>query len=475
MRYISTRDNYISYSFSDILMQGLAPDGGLFMPQDWPAFSKSDWARFKNLSYQELAFEIFSRFVGDELSDADLKDIIARSYKTDNDKTGNGFQSPKITPLHELDHNQYILELFHGPTLAFKDVALQFLGQLFDHHLGQTKQKVTVIGATSGDTGSAAIEGCKDCTYVRVFILHPHGRTSDVQRRQMTTVRADHVHNIALEGSFDDCQDIVKKLFSDKALNAHHSFTAINSINWARIMAQITYYAYSALQLGAPETPVQFVVPTGNFGNIFAAFAAHQLGLPIAKLVIATNENDILENFTRTGCMERTDVQQTLSPSMDIQISSNFERYLFELFNRDENLLNDFMTAFRDEGDAQVTANERTQMQTLFHAVRVDDHDTLETIERVAKDNDYVLDPHSAVGVAAMKRALKDGAIDASLQTVALACAHPSKFPDAVKKATGLHPELPQHLSDLSEREEHYTVLPNDYDAVVSFINKTGM
>lgn len=474
MRYISTRDNYISYDFADILMRGLAPDGGLFLPQDWPALSKDEWRSLQGASYSEVAYQIMRRFTGDSITDAELIEILDNTYSTrTNERSQDSFRHIDIAPLHHLKDNTYIMELFHGPTLAFKDVALQFLGRLFDAQLAKEDKQITIIGATSGDTGSAAIEGCKGCNNVRIFILHPHNRTSDVQRKQMTTVLSDNVFNIALEGTFDDCQNIVKELFADQALNQKHNFTAINSINWARIMAQIIYYATTALSLGAPDKPVQYVVPTGNFGNIFAAYAAKQLGLPIAKLIIATNENDILEEFTRTGQMTKSDVHQTLSPSMDIQISSNFERYLFELFDRDDQKLNEFMSSFKEKGVASINQFDLEVMHQTFQAVRVNDEETVATIQKTYKDHDYLLDPHSAVGLSALHKAIGEGYLDPELPMISLACAHPAKLPDAVKKATGVSPSLPEHLSNLFEREERFSVLPNSVEAVAKFINES--
>lgn len=469
MRYISTRDNYISYSFSEILMRGMAPDGGLFVPQDWPSLSVEQWRALQGKPYHEIAFAVMRLFIDDTVAQTELKDAIEESYlnhvKPD---SMSSFRHNDIAPLYNLGNNKYVMELFHGPTLAFKDIALQFLGRLFDIVLKKEHKHITIIGATSGDTGSAAIEGCKDCKNARIFILHPHGHTSDVQRRQMTTVLSDNVHNIALEGTFDDCQNIVKELFADTALNQTHNFTAINSINWARIMAQIVYYVSTALHLGAPDKGIEFTVPTGNFGNMFAAFAAKKMGIPIHRLVIASNENDILTRFIHTGRLETTSVHHTFSPSMDIQISSNFERYLFEHFTRNEDDLTGFMNRFKTKG---IALTSKKNIDPLFAAYRVSDDDTLRTIKHVYEQYGYLLDPHSAVGFSAMEDALEDGILSEGVAKVILACAHPAKFPDAVQKATGIKPELPNTLADLFEREERYHVLPNDYASVVDFIN----
>lgn len=392
-------------------------------------------------------------FVEGLIEREDFCRIITETYST------KIFNHPKIAPLHKLKDNLYVLELFHGPTIAFKDVALQLLGRLFDHVLQKRDERVTIIGATSGDTGSAAIEGCCHSDRTNIYILFPEGRVSEVQRRQMTTVQVPNVHNIALQGTFDDCQNTVKAMFNDAEFRAEMNLSAVNSINWARIMAQIVYYVTSALELGAPEEEVTFVVPTGNFGNIFAGYVARKMGLPI-QLIIATNKNDILTRFFETGEMKAQEVEATMSPSMDIQISSNFERYLFDLLGRDAEKLRELMQKFSKSG--HFSLSEKGE----FHAYRTDEGETLETIRKLYEETGYILDPHTAVG---MKAAL-EVAVDAPGPVVTQATAHPAKFPDAVEKAIGQRPDLPAHLSDLMEREEFVTTLPNDLGQVQNFI-----
>ncbi len=471
-QYLSTRNTALRAGFIDVLMGGLAPEGGLYLPVEWPRLSDDTLRGLRGKPYADVAFAVLAPFVGGAIDDDDLKTILNDVYTPHAHPHTGGFRHQSVAPLVQLDANQWVMELFHGPTLAFKDVALQLLGRLFDHVLKARDTHMTIVGATSGDTGSAAIQGCKSCKNARIFILHPHNRTSEVQRRQMTTVADSNVFNIALDGTFDDCQRIVKQLFADEAMRARHNLSAINSINWARIMAQIVYYVSTALALGAPDRPVQFVVPTGNFGNIFAAYAAVQMGVPIKRLVIATNRNDILTRFMQTGKLTQGSVHPTISPSMDIQISSNFERYLFELMDRDDAALRTLMNDFLDGGAASVTPEKRAEAHQLFAAYAVDDAATTATIADIYARTNYTLDPHSAVGAQAMERALADGTLDAALPSVTLACAHPAKFPDAVKAATGHHPALPDSMADLFTRKERFTVLPHSLDAVRAFIDK---
>lgn len=459
IKYISTRSDGEPQSFEQVLLQGLAPDGGLYVPKTWPML---DLQSLKGKPYIDVAFAVMFPFVEGCISDTDFRSILEEVYSTEI------FQHKDVTPLHHLKDNLYTLELFHGPTIAFKDVALQLLGRLFDHVLTKRNEHVTIIGATSGDTGSAAIEGCYHSGHVNIFILHPAGRVSDVQRKQMTTVNAPNVHNIAVEGTFDDCQNAVKAMFNDETFRTEMNLCAVNSINWARIMAQIVYYVTSALELGAPEKDVSFVVPTGNFGNIFAAYCARKMGLPIKTLAIATNKNDILTRFFETGTMQTSEVSPSISPSMDIQISSNFERYLFDATGRDAKKLCQFMNIFS-------TSNTLTPSDLILHntkrefkAFRTLEEETQQTIAQIHKETGYILDPHTAVGMhAALKIATEeDGAV------VSLACAHPAKFPDAVEQTIGLRPELPAHLADLFERTEHVSALPNDLSTIQSFIRK---
>ncbi|HBR69262.1 MAG TPA: threonine synthase [Rhodospirillaceae bacterium] len=453
--YISTRGGGEPRTFEQVLLDGLAPDGGLYVPQSWP---RLDMAALKGKSYIEVAEAVMFPFVEGSIEKKDFRRILEETYGPEI------FRHKDVAPLHKVYDNVHALELFHGPTIAFKDVALQLLGRLFDHVLTRRNERVTIVGATSGDTGSAAIEGCRHSDRVNIFILHPHGRVSDVQRRQMTTVRADNVHNIALEGTFDDCQNLVKAMFNDAEFRAEMNLSAVNSINWARIMAQIVYYVTTVLALGEG---VSFIVPTGNFGNVFAAYAARKMGVPIKSLIVATNENDILARFFKTGTMEAKDVHPTLSPSMDIQISSNFERYLFDVVGRDAEKLKALMEAFKRDGKyAAAIGND-------FTAHRCDDVHTLAVIKNVYDETGYVLDPHSAVGMAAAleMKSLKE---KSGGPIVTLATAHPAKFPDAVEKATGTRPALPPHLADLMGRPENFDKLPNDFNGLKSFIRKAS-
>ena len=460
MKYISTRGNAPKLAFDDVLLTGLARDGGLYLPESWPQFSAADLAEMKDLSYVELAVKVMLPFVEEVVSRDELTQIITDTY--------GSFDTDDVAPLVKLGDNEYVLELFHGPTLAFKDYALQFLGRMFDHVLTKRGAKLTIVGATSGDTGSAAIEACRDRDNIEIFILHPSGKVSEVQRRQMSTVLSDNVHNIALAGNFDDCQNTVKALFADEAFRDEINLSAVNSINWARIMAQVVYYFWAALRSGAPDTSVAFAVPTGNFGNVFAGYAAKQMGLPISQFVIGSNANDILIRFIETGRMESKDVYETTSPSMDIQISSNFERFMFELLDRDSSALNDAMQEFKEAGHFSVTDAFMDRLKAIMDGERFDDAGTAKLIGDVHMETGYLLDTHSAIGVGAARARRWDKAVP----MVILATAHPAKFPDAVKAASGVHPELPSHLSDLYEREEKYTELPGSFDAIKGYIEK---
>ncbi len=461
MKYISTRGAAPILDFDDVLLAGLARDGGLYVPESWPQFSAQDINTMKTLSYPELAFKIISPFVGTAVSDGDLKRILNDAY--------SNFDTDEVAPVKKTGDNEYLLELFHGPTIAFKDMAMQFLGPMFDHVLKQKQQRVTIVGATSGDTGSAAIEACRDRDAIDIFILYPEGRVSDVQRKQMTTVKADNVHCIAVKGTFDDCQDMVKALFNDTDFRDKWNLSAVNSINWARIVAQIVYYFWSALKAGAPETAVSFAVPTGNFGNVFAGYAASQMGLPVDKLIVGSNSNDILTRFFDSGAMEMNGVNPTISPSMDIQVSSNFERLLFDLFDRDGAAVKSSIDGFRASGKFNVTDDQLAKALQLFSAYRFDDTQTKAMITEFLKETDELLDPHSAIGVAAARAAGRHPANP----VISLATAHPAKFPDAVKAASGQHPELPAHMSDLFERDEKTDIIENSLDDVRTHIVAT--
>jgi threonine synthase len=461
VKYVSTRGKAPVLEFDDALLGGLARDGGLYLPDSWPLMSVDDIRALKGLSYTELAYEIIKRFVGDTVAPADLKKILTDAY--------SDFDAPDVAPVKKIGDNEYLLELFHGPTLAFKDMAMQFLGPMFDHVLKAKNQRVTIVGATSGDTGSAAIEACRDRDAIDIFILYPDGRVSDVQRRQMTTVDAANVHCIAVDGTFDDCQDMVKALFNDTVFRDSHNLSAVNSINWARIVAQIVYYFWAALKTGAPESSVAFSVPTGNFGNVFAGYAASRMGLPVSQFIIGSNSNDILTRFFDTGEMTMDGVSPTISPSMDIQVSSNFERLLFELYDRDGDQVSDLIEGFRKTGSFAVDDEHHKRATDLIDGARFDDEQTMAMINTVKAECGELLDPHTAVGVAAARAKRRDAAVP----MIALATAHPAKFPDAVEKVSGVTPELPDALSDLHDRAERFERLPNDIGAVQDFIVRT--
>ncbi len=458
MRYISTRGEAPILEFDEVLLAGLASDGGLYIPETWPRFSADEISAMLGLSYAELATRIMLPFLGGRIAEDDFAVLVRDAYA--------GFDHAATVPLKQLDDNFWLMELFHGPTLAFKDVALQLLGRLFGHVLTRRGERVTIVGATSGDTGSAAIEACRDRDTIDIFILHPHGRVSDVQRRQMTTVPSANVHNIAIEGSFDDCQDLVKAMFGAADFRREMRLGAVNSINWARIMAQIVYYFRAALALGAPDRPVGFAVPTGNFGNVYAGYAAHKMGLPVAQFVIGSNRNDILTRFMETGVMETRAVEPSLSPSMDIQVSSNFERLLFDACDCDGAAVMKTMIEFRKTGRLTIPQGGMKIIEALFDGHRLDDAQTLAAIDAEYRASGELLDPHSVIGVAAGRAKARYPATP----MVSMATAHPAKFPDAVERATGVHPALPDRLADLFDREERYHQLPNELEAVMAHI-----
>jgi len=454
MRYISTRGQAPARDFAGVLLAGLAEDGGLFMPETWPTFAAADWRAMRGLSYADLAARVMSPFTGDSIPFETLTRICRDAYA--------GFDHPAVAPLVQLDSHLFAQELFHGPTLAFKDMAMQVLGRLFEYVLAKRDTRVTIVGATSGDTGSAAIEACAGRDRIDIVILHPHERTSLVQRRQMTTAQAPNVGNVAIEGTFDDCQDLVKALFADVPFRNEVSLSAVNSINWARIAAQIPYYVAAALALGAPDRDVAFAVPTGNFGNILAAWAARRIGLPVARLIVGSNRNDILTRFLEKNDMSIVPVEPSLSPSMDIQVSSNFERLLFELFDRNPAATAGAMHGFRASGRMAVPDATWHRVRTVFHGFRLDDPGTLAEIRRLRDASGYLADPHTAIGIAAARAHPPARGVP----TVAMATAHPAKFPDAIEQAIGMRPALPPRLADLMTRPERFTVLPNDLAAV---------
>ena len=453
MKYLSTRNSNLDFSFFEILFQGLSKDGGLFLPHEWPSI---DVNILKNKTYQEVALEVIHPYVFNEISKNDLKKIINESYK--------GFSHPKIAPVTTIDQNKYILELFYGPTFAFKDYALQFLGNLFKYALPKASKKLTVLGATSGDTGSAAIHAFRGKKDINVFILHPHNRVSEVQRRQMTTIQDDNIFNIAIQGTFDDCQKIVKQLFIDEALQQHTSLTAINSINWARLMAQVVYYFWSYLQIDQKE--INFIVPSGNFGNVFSANVAKKMGLPINQLHITTNQNDILHSSIKKGLMKKNVVMQTYSPSMDIQVSSNFERQLFESAGRDSESINHIFYEFSKNNSYTFDKDVQNDLQSCYSTTAVSNDETLNAIKKIKEKYNYLADPHTSTGLHVLLEK------EESFPWVSLACAHPAKFGDAIEKATGESPTLPKDLSKLFDKEEKMTILDNNKEVLKSLILK---
>ncbi len=452
MKYVSTRGQAPVRDFAGVLLAGLAEDGGLYVPESWPHFSPADLRALRGLPYAELAARVLQPFVGGSIAFDDLLAMCRGAYA--------GFTHPAVAPLVQLDTQLWSLELFHGPTLAFKDMAMQLLGRLFDHVLTREGRRVTIVGATSGDTGSAAIEACRDRPQVDVVILHPHGRTSEVQRRQMTTVLSPNIANIAIDGTFDDCQDLVKAMFADAPFRESMHLSAVNSINWARVAAQIPYYVAAAVALGSPEREVAFSVPTGNFGNVLAAWAARRMGVPIARLIVGANRNDILARFLDRNDMSIQGVEPSMSPSMDIQVSSNFERLLFEMLDRDPAATTATMQRFRTTGAMGVPDAAWHRARTLFQGFRLDDAGTLAEIRRLHAAG-YLADPHTAIGIAAAR-----AHPCLHVPIIAVATADPAKFPDAMLAATGQIPPLPPHLATLYEREERFTRAPNDLDAV---------
>jgi threonine synthase len=457
MDFISTRGEAPSLGFCDALLAGLARDGGLYLPKTWPKLSKREIKALRGKSYQEVAFAVLKPFVDGEIADDAMRQMIFEAYAT--------FRHPAIAPLVQTGPNSYILELFHGTTLAFKDVAMQLLGRLMDHVLSARGQRATIVGATSGDTGGAAIDAFAGLANVDIFILFPHGKVSPVQQRQMTTSKADNVRAVAIEGNFDDCQNMVKAMFNHVAFRDEVALSGVNSINWARIMAQVVYYFTASLSLGGPDRKISFTVPTGNFGDIFAGYVAREMGLPIDKLVIATNDNDILARTLKTGRYEMKGVKATTSPSMDIQISSNFERLLFEVSGRDAGEIRSQMAGLSQSGSFEIKPDALKEIKKVFRAGRATEKDVAKTIKDTLAATGYLLDPHTACGVAVAAKFEKPQS-----PMVTLATAHPAKFPTAVKSASGIDPALPTWLSDLMDREERFDILANDLSTVENFI-----
>ncbi|MDD9976261.1 MAG: threonine synthase [Boseongicola sp.] len=462
MRYVSTRGEAPVLSFEEAMLTGLARDGGLYVPESIPQLSTDDIAALAGCSYEETAFRVMKPFIGDAFSDDEFRGIIARAYE--------GFGHTARAPLKQLGPNHFLLELFHGPTLAFKDFAMQLIGQMFQTSLARSGNKVTIVGATSGDTGSAAIEAFQGLGNVDVFIMYPHGRVSEVQRRQMTTPDASNVHALAVDGDFDDCQARLKDMFNDHAFRDEVKLAGVNSINWARVLAQVVYYFSSAVALGAPHRSVNFTVPTGNFGDIFAGFIAREMGLPIDRLVIATNQNDILHRAMENGDYSKRGVTPSISPSMDIEVSSNFERALFWAHDKDARAVAELMNELTQNGAFRISDNAMAKLKAVYDSGMADEETTSKTIATTLADTGELLCPHSAVGV----HVGNDVSASASgTPNITLATAHPAKFPAAVEAATDVHPPLPKRMSDLYQRSERITRVGNDLSELQSVIRET--
>ncbi len=459
MQYVSTRGAAPVLGFEDVLLTGLARDGGLYVPEAWPALAPTAFEAMRGRPYAQVAAEVMAPFIAGALPDPQFRRMAQDAYA--------GFAHPATAPLKQLDDNHFLLELFHGPTLAFKDFALQLLSRLMDWALEKRGERATVVAATSGDTGGAAIEAFRGSRRATLFVLHPAGRVSPVQRKQMTTVLSPGVHNIAIEGTFDDCQAIVKAMFNNQPFRDRRNLAGVNSINWARIMAQTVYYVTAAVSLGAPHRKVSFSVPTGNFGDVFAGHVALKMGLPVERLVVATNENDILDRALTSGRYEMRSVVASTSPSMDIQVSSNFERLLFEALERDAEVTAGLIRSLASSGGFAIPDPALAAMRGRFCSARVSEAEVAETIRRTLKDTGELLDPHTAVGYAAARRHAAPDAVMVTLST-----AHPAKFPDAVESACGVRPALPAFLADLMSREERYDTLPADAAAVERYITQ---
>ncbi len=460
MRYISTRGRAPELGFDEVLLAGLATDGGLYVPKAWPTLGASEIGALAGLDYPDVAARVMAPFVAGSALENDLPALTKDAYAA--------FTHTAVAPLTQLASNDWIVELFHGPTLAFKDYALQAVGLMFDRVLKEKGRRITIVGATSGDTGSAAIEACKNKDSVDIFILHPAGRTSEVQRRQMTTVEADNVHNIAVNGTFDDCQNLVKDMFADEGFRTQMNLSAVNSINWARIMAQVVYYFWAAVHVGAPYRQVAFSVPTGNFGNVFAGRVAAHMGLPVSHFIVGSNSNDILTRYFETGAMTMDGVVPTLSPSMDIQISSNFERLLFGALGQDGDAVARLLEQLKQSRAYEVPAETHAEILKRFVGRRLDDAGTTRVMRDVYAETGRLIDPHTAVGVHAARTAQ----IDPAIPRLTMATAHPAKFPDAVEAATGVRPALPPALADLFNRTERFTTLDSNLDTIKSFVRE---
>ncbi|MGA8958645.1 MAG: threonine synthase [Pseudolabrys sp.] len=462
MRYVSTRGEAPSLDFVDVMLAGLARDGGLYVPERWPVLDRATIESFAGKPYAEVAVEVIRPFVGGGMTEADLARMTREAY--------GDFHHPAVAPLTELNPNLFVLELFHGPTLAFKDLAMQLVARLMDHVLHQRAERTTIVVATSGDTGGAAIEAFRGRAQADVVVLFPQGRISDVQRRMMTTAPEPNVHALAIEGTFDDCQALVKAMFNHHAFRDRVRLSGVNSINWARVVAQAVYYFTAAVALGGPHRKIAFTVPTGNFGDVYAGYVAFRMGLPIDRLVVATNVNDILVRTFATGAYEVRDVIATTSPSMDIQVSSNFERLLFDAYGRDAPAVRALMGSLAQSGRFMVSAQALKELRSLFTADRADEQECAAEIRAWMREADYCVDPHTAVALAVAEKETRDP----SVPMVVLSTAHPAKFPDAVKAACGFVPALPDRLADLAKRKERITVLPADQAAVERYVTSVS-
>jgi len=461
IKYSSTRGGESSLSYEDVLLSGLARDGGLFMPEEWPQFSHSDLNEMKHLNYAELSAKIIRPFVEPWLSENELLNISKDTYSVFN---------KDVAPLYQLNKNLHVLELFQGPTLAFKDYAMQFLARAFNQALNKRAQKGVILGATSGDTGSAALEAFKGKENIDIFILFPHQRVSSVQQKQMTWINERGAYALSVKTDFDGCQEIVKDCFEDLKFKDETSLSAINSINWVRLLPQIVYYFYSALKIGVPDKEIVFSVPTGNFGNILAGWMAQKIGLPISKLICGSNQNDILTRFFNNGLMERKNVLPSYSPSMDIQVSSNFERLLYEINERDTDKVKQQMKNFKVNGYFEITKNQLEKINNLFSAYMISDEETLEIINKVYTDYNYILDPHSAIGYGAAQKALDNNIISKDMSVISLACAHPAKFPEIISKSINVMPKKPFHLENIMSSKEYFNIMDPSINDVQNFI-----
>ena len=457
MKYISTRNNKKKFKFKDVFIKGLADDGGLFIPESLRKYSETEISSFKNLEYNDLAKKIISTFIGDFMSENDLSNIINKSYSV--------FRKKNVVNLIKVG-DRSVLELFHGPTLAFKDVAMQLLGNFYEYYLNNENQKINIVVATSGDTGAAAIDAIKGKKNVNIFVLHPHNRVSSVQRKLMTTGKDENVFNIAINGNFDDCQNLVKSMFADKNFSNEIKMSGVNSINWARIIAQSVYYFYSYFLIEDKDTPINFSVPTGNFGDVYAGYLAKKMGLPINKLIVATNQNDILHRAISRGRYEVEKVAETISPSMDIQIASNFERLIYDLNNGDDSLTAKVMNDIKEKGKYKIDQEKLDKINTNFLSSKMSEDEILKTIELVYKKFNVVLDPHSAIGYGAFDK------VNISGNNIVLATAHPCKFPDAIKNAIDLNAELPKELMYILDEKENYKIIDNNVDEVKKHIKE---